>query len=325
MSFEVKRQTMAKVKEPKSKKGGVATAGPSVNATALFAVIDYPGESQPVVSTAPEAAPAGNSGGAQGRRAKAGSGPKIASTGLRIGGDSFPGRTKDPPWLKQRVSVYDAVKERRAAELALKSPVAISVTMPDGAVIVKDAQGNPLQAWISTPYDVAVTISQGLADSATVARVTYASLVPDYSLHEDGMEGADMLSDAMADGGVEDDATSTTEKAAVLWDMTRPLVGPVSKLEYLKFEQDSAAKTVFWHSSAHMMGEALEHLYGSKLTIGPPLAGGFYYDSFMGSDTLKEDDCTCSWLVKDALYRTSRVLSSHLPLLFAQTRQSKHT
>jgi threonyl-tRNA synthetase len=76
-----------------------------------------------------------------------------------------------------------------------------------------------------------------------------------------------------------------------LWDMTRPLVGPVKRLELLKFNDDQEAKTVFWHSSAHMMGEALEHLYGVKLTIGPPLKGGFYYDSYMGADTIKDDDC----------------------------------
>jgi threonyl-tRNA synthetase len=35
----------------------------------------------------------------------------------------------------------------------------------------------------------------------------------------------------------------------------------------------------------------LEHLYGCKLTIGPPLAGGFYYDSYMGKDAFREDDC----------------------------------
>jgi threonyl-tRNA synthetase len=79
----------------------------------------------------------------------------------------------------------------------------------------------------------------------------------------------------------------------LLWDMNRPLVGNVAKLEFLKFETDADAKTVFWHSSAHMLGEALEHLYGCRLTIGPPLKGGFYYDSYMGtSDSFKEDDCT---------------------------------
>lgn len=232
---------------------------------------------------------AGGSGGVQGRRAKAGSGPKIV--GARIGGDSFTGRVKDPAWLKDRVAVYDKVKERRQAELANKKPVEITVTLPDGKVIDKDKDGNPLQTWRSTPFDVARVISQGLADAVTVARVTYSSLAEDYSLQEDGMEVEDTMSDAMADAGLEQREGDAAK--AMLWDMMRPLVGPVAKLELLKFEADQDAKTVFWHSSAHMMGEALEHLYGSKLTIGPPLAGGFYYDSYMGTETLKEDDCKC--------------------------------
>lgn len=35
---------------------------------------------------------------------------------------------------------------------------------------------------------------------------------------------------------------------------------------------------VFWHSSAHMLGEAMEKLYGGHLCYGPPVDGGFYYD-----------------------------------------------
>ena len=276
----------------KEKKDKTKGSTPCLNATTKFAVLDYPGETQPVIASPSEPSNSANtaggtSGGAQGRRATAGSGPKITN-GLRLGGNSFVGRQKDPSWLNQRVAVYDAVKERRSSELALKKPVNITVTMPDGNVIDKDKEGNPFQAWVTTPYDVAVTISAGLADSAAVARVTYSSFAEDYSLHEDGMDGDDTMSDALADGGIESDSSEKT----VLWDMTRPLVGCVAKLELLKFESDQAAKTVFWHSSAHMMGEALEHLFGNKLTIGPPLAGGFYYDSYMGSDTLKEDDCT---------------------------------
>jgi threonyl-tRNA synthetase len=281
---------MGKDKNNKNK-----SSSPCLNATTKFAVLDYPGETQP--KTAPQSADqgigsphAGGAGGAQGRRANAGSGPKIA-TGLRLGGDSFTGRQKDPVWLNQRVAVYDTIKERRHAELARKETVAITVTMPDGKNIENDKDGSPLRAWITTPYDVAVSISAGLADSSTVARVTYTSFVGDYSLHEDGMDGVDTMSEALEDvGGAEN---SSSEKA-LLWDMMRPLVGCVAKLELLKFESDQAAKTVFWHSSAHMMGEALEHLFGNKLTIGPPLAGGFYYDSYMGSDTLKEDDCKCA-------------------------------
>lgn len=65
-----------------------------------------------------------------------------------------------------------------------------------------------------------------------------------------------------------------------LWDMTRPLIGSC-RLIFLKFE-DREGKMVFWHSSAHMLGECLECSKGSHLTIGPPVEGGFYYDSYMG-------------------------------------------
>lgn len=154
------------------------------------------------------------------------------------------------------------------------------------------------QAWRTTPFDVAATISRGLADNTSVARVTYAAYVSDYDAAEDGMDAVDTLAESMADlnvndGGGGDD--NDKSKMTVLWDMTRPLVGSVSKMEFLKFEEDSEARTVFWHSSAHVLGEALERLYGSRLTIGPPLAGGFYYDSYMGDGSaggaLNEDDC----------------------------------
>lgn len=261
----------------------------AVNKTAKFAVFDAPGVTQPDWSKSSSSAATGKDG-AQGRRATAGSGPKIATTegGKQIGGDSFVKRTANPEWLKTRTSVYDTIKARRQIELDTKKPVDITVTMPDGTVLKEDKQGQPFQAWKTTPYQVGIAISQGLADAVTVARVTYASYADDYDPVEDGMEGEDTLMDAMADGGVEQD--SAASEKTMLWDLQRPLVGPVAKLELLKFDDDKEAKTVFWHSSAHMMGEALEHTFGSKLTIGPPLAGGFYYDSYMGSDALREED-----------------------------------
>lgn len=274
------------------KKGGDKAAkgddkpGVAVNQTAKFAVFDAPGVTQPDLSKIKQ-----SKDGLQGRRAKASSGPRMdAEGGKHIGGDSFVKRTSNPEWLKTRVSVYDKIKQRREEELKTKTPVDITVTMPDGKVMTQGKDGAPFQAWKTTPYDVAVAISQGLADAVTVARVTYESLASDYSPAEDGMEGEDTLMDAMDDGGVERDGAS---EKTFLWDLQRPLVGTVSKLELLKFEEDKDAKTVFWHSSAHMMGEALEHSFGSKLTIGPPLAGGFYYDSYMGTDALREEDCTC--------------------------------
>jgi threonyl-tRNA synthetase len=202
-----------------------------------------------------------------------------------IGGGCFEVRSANPEWIKVREEVYSKISARRDEELAQKTPVEISVTMPDGNVISANKEGEKFMAWKTSPYDVAAVISQGLADAAVVARVTYESYVSDYDLSEDGMVGEDLLAEAM-------DQDVDESNKAVLWDMTRPLVGNVSKLEFLKFDADQDAKTVFWHSSAHMLGEALEHLYGCRLTIGPPLKGGFYYDSYMGTkDALREDDC----------------------------------
>jgi threonyl-tRNA synthetase len=212
-----------------------------------------------------------------------------------IGGSSFTRRTSNPSWIPIRSTVYDQIKSAREEELSSKLPVEITVTLPDGKILTQDKEGTPYRAWRTTPYDVAATISKGLADNTSVARVTYANYVGDYDAEEDGMGGVDTLADSMAELSVEDD--SSKDKSTVLWDMTRPLVGNVSKLEFLKFEDDVDARTVFWHSSAHVMGEALERLFGSRLTIGPPLAGGFYYDSYMGGGegdgAFKEEDCEC--------------------------------
>jgi len=237
----------------------------------------------------------------QGRRAIESDGP-LMETGNLIGGDSFPKRTPNPSWLADRNAFYETIKERRAEEAKAKyTPVEITVTMPDGTVFTKDREGKPFLTYQTTPFHVAATISQGLADSSTVARVTYEKYADDYDPAFDGMDAKDTLQEAMDDLDLEDNSAEEKEEnsdgAAVsgglkpqLWDLTRPLVGPVKRLELLKFNDDQEAKTVFWHSSAHMMGEAMEHLFGVKLTIGPPLKGGFYYDSYMGVDSIKDDD-----------------------------------
>ncbi len=50
-------------------------------------------------------------------------------------------------------------------------------------------------------------------------------------------------------------------------------------------------KKAFWHSSAHVLAQALEALYpGVKLTIGPAIAQGFYYDIDLGDQTISEKD-----------------------------------
>ena len=65
----------------------------------------------------------------------------------------------------------------------------------------------------------------------------------------------------------------------VLWDLDRPFEED-SKLELHKFDSDEGQQ-VFWHSSAHMLGEAMERKYGGCLCYGPPIENGFYYDSFI--------------------------------------------
>ena len=68
-----------------------------------------------------------------------------------------------------------------------------------------------------------------------------------------------------------------------IWDLTRP-INTDSTLKLHKWE-DAEAKHAFWHSSAHLMAEALEALYpGMKFGIGPAIENGFYYDVDPGND-----------------------------------------
>lgn len=55
--------------------------------------------------------------------------------------------------------------------------------------------------------------------------------------------------------------------------------------------EDAEAKKIFWHSSAHLMAEALESLYpGVKFWVGPALDNGFYYDVDLAGQQISEDD-----------------------------------
>ncbi|MBZ0097888.1 MAG: threonine--tRNA ligase, partial [Taibaiella sp.] len=74
-----------------------------------------------------------------------------------------------------------------------------------------------------------------------------------------------------------------------IWDATRPIHNDAT-LKLLTWG-DKGAISTFWHSSAHLMAEALEELYpGVKLGIGPPIDSGFYYDIDLGDRVIKEED-----------------------------------
>lgn len=72
-------------------------------------------------------------------------------------------------------------------------------------------------------------------------------------------------------------------------DLNRAIVSdaPVKILTW----NDAGGKYAFWHSSAHLLAEALEALYpGVKFGIGPPIENGFYYDVDLGGKTFGEED-----------------------------------
>ncbi len=74
-----------------------------------------------------------------------------------------------------------------------------------------------------------------------------------------------------------------------VWDASRPINNDIS-LKLLTWGDDGASST-FWHSSAHLLAEALESLYpGVRLGIGPPIENGFYYDVDLGDRTIGEED-----------------------------------
>ncbi|MFY9361811.1 MAG: threonine--tRNA ligase [Dysgonamonadaceae bacterium] len=74
------------------------------------------------------------------------------------------------------------------------------------------------------------------------------------------------------------------------WDLTRPITEDAT-LKLLKWE-DEEGKHAYWHSSAHLMAEALQELYpGIKFGIGPAIENGFYYDVDPGEGVvIKESD-----------------------------------
>lgn len=74
-----------------------------------------------------------------------------------------------------------------------------------------------------------------------------------------------------------------------VWDATRPIYQDAS-LKLLTWE-DQDGKSTFWHSSAHLMAEAVESMFpGVKFWVGPPLDKGFYYDMDLGGRQITEED-----------------------------------
>lgn len=74
-----------------------------------------------------------------------------------------------------------------------------------------------------------------------------------------------------------------------VWDATRPIYTDTT-LKLLTWD-DTDGKSTFWHSSAHLMAEAVESLFpGVKFWVGPAIDKGFYYDMDLGDRKLSDED-----------------------------------
>jgi threonyl-tRNA synthetase len=108
-----------------------------------------------------------------------------------------------------------------------------------------------------------------------------------------------------------------------VWDATRPITSD-ARLQLLTWN-DAEGKSTLWHSSAHLMAEALEALYpGTKFGIGPPIENGFYYDvdfggrEFSSDDFKKIEDKIYELAKQDNAYRRSEVSKADAVAYFTQ-------
>ncbi|MDI6803935.1 MAG: threonine--tRNA ligase [Bacteroidota bacterium] len=98
-----------------------------------------------------------------------------------------------------------------------------------------------------------------------------------------GYQIADSISSRLAKEAL------SVEVNGEVWDLSRPIFNDV-QLRILKWDDD-AGKQTYWHSSAHLMAEAIQEIFpGTKFGIGPSIENGFYYDLDLGDHKLTNDD-----------------------------------
>jgi len=74
-----------------------------------------------------------------------------------------------------------------------------------------------------------------------------------------------------------------------VWDLNR-MIESDSRVKLFTWDNEEG-KATFWHSSAHLMAEAVEQLFpGTKFGIGPDVENGFYYDMDFGANSISETD-----------------------------------
>ncbi|ETB57713.1 threonine-tRNA ligase, variant [Plasmodium yoelii 17X] len=176
---------------------------------------------------------------------------------------------EDPDFIQYRLNKYNELKEKKKKilEKVIENDPnyykEINIELLDGSI--KTGQKN-----ITTPYQIASQISKKLSENSIVAEIIYLDNV--------NLNLCDIEDD-------ENDETHVDQsQEGILWDMNVPLIGNC-KIKFLGIETPQGKK-IFWHSSAHILGSSLEKLYGGYLTIGPALNEGFYYDIYLGNNSI---------------------------------------
>jgi len=180
---------------------------------------------------------------------------------------------KKAAWIENRASKWDVLIKKHNDMIAKQPRKPIKIILPDG----KEKDGTSFE---TTPMMIAQEISKKLADDCMVAKVHYLEEI-----------GGVKIADADADSSDEEIEMMGDEEQEIkyqTWDMTRPLEGSC-KIQLCKYDAPEGQDT-FWHSSAHVLGQALEREYGTFITIGPALDNGFYYDCYLGDIKLTQEN-----------------------------------
>lgn len=203
--------------------------------------------------------------GDQGKRSNIASGPEVKGPVGKIGGQFE--LKSDPEFLQRRLSVFESLYQSYIESLKSRPEEPITISLPNG--LTKNGI-----AFKTTPLDIAKEISRSLANDSIVAKVRFTRRLNTENL-------------VCADEDHPEEHKSETS-GFELYDLNRPLEGDC-ELQLLPFDNPEA-KTVFWHSSAHILGATLEKVYGAQLCIGPPLNPGFFYDSYLGEHHLAQEN-----------------------------------
>ncbi|KAL8668112.1 MAG: hypothetical protein Q9202_000090 [Teloschistes flavicans] len=177
------------------------------------------------------------------------------SNGTKNKSSSDPSKTgipELPDFVKRRNEIFDGLKRKYDAEILQKDHPVIDVVLDLGL----DKDGAPRAAM-------------------PVAAKAWESTPGSFLKHVDKETSADVVV-AKVDG-------------KELWDLDRPLERNC-RISYLPFTSPEG-RNVFWHSSAHVLGEAAECHYGCLLSHGPPVEQGFFYDMAIAEgQVVKESD-----------------------------------